>query len=228
MTTSNKPRIALLGAEHSFAIEVVEAAMRLGFEIAAAIVTGKLNWDMKPLHPILHPDEVSKLLASRPAIIGANGPSSKYRVVEKARALGFTKFETLCDPSAIIAGTATVKTGAFIGAGAVVGGSAEVKDFAIVNRNAALGHHCIMGEYSTIGPGAIIASSCYVCKGANLGAGAVLKPDIIVGEGAIVGAGAVVIRDVEPGTIVAGNPAREINKTSAWADRQTQGSGPTN
>jgi len=228
MTTKFETRVALLGAEDSFAIDVVEVAMRLWFEIAAAIVTGELNWDMKPLHPILQTDEVSKLLASRPAIIGANGPSSKYRVVEKARALGFTKFATLCDPSAIIAGTATIKTGAFINTGAVVGGSAEVKDFAIVNRNAALGHHSIMDEYSTIGPGVIIASSCYIAKGANLGAGAVLKPDIIIGEGAIVGAGAVVIRDVEPGTIVVGNPAREINKTSTWADRQTQGSKPIN
>ena len=47
-----------------------------------------------------------------------------------------------------------------------------------------------------------------VCKGASIGAGAVILPGITVGAKAMVGAGSVVTRDVEPGTIVVGNPAR--------------------
>jgi acetyltransferase-like isoleucine patch superfamily enzyme len=34
----------------------------------------------------------------------------------------------------------------------------------------------------------------------------------MVGEGAIIGAGSVVVKDVEPYTIVAGNPAHVIGK----------------
>ena len=47
-------------------------------------------------------------------------------------------------------------------------------------------------------------------EGASIGAGAIILPGITVGKGAMVGAGAVVTRDVDPGTLVTGNPAKFI------------------
>ena len=47
-----------------------------------------------------------------------------------------------------------------------------------------------------------------VCRGASIGSGAVILAGVTIGEGALVGAGAVVTRDVPPGTVVVGNPAR--------------------
>lgn len=41
---------------------------------------------------------------------------------------------------------------------------------------------------------------------------AIILPGITIGEGAVVGAGAIVTKDVEPYTIVAGNPATVIGK----------------
>jgi acetyltransferase-like isoleucine patch superfamily enzyme len=43
-----------------------------------------------------------------------------------------------------------------------------------------------------------------------IGCRALILPGVCIGEGSIVGAGAVVSKDVEPFTIVAGNPARPI------------------
>ena len=45
-------------------------------------------------------------------------------------------------------------------------------------------------------------------RGARVGAGAVLCPGVEIGEEAFVGAGAVVVKDVPPGVVVVGNPAR--------------------
>jgi UDP-2-acetamido-3-amino-2,3-dideoxy-glucuronate N-acetyltransferase len=49
-----------------------------------------------------------------------------------------------------------------------------------------------------------------VACGASIGSGAVVLGGLRVGEEAVVGAGAVVTRDVEPRTIVVGNPARAL------------------
>jgi acetyltransferase-like isoleucine patch superfamily enzyme len=52
-------------------------------------------------------------------------------------------------------------------------------------------------------------------RGARVGGAAVLLPGIEIGEEAFVGAGAVVLRDVEPGAVVVGNPARPIRQVPA-------------
>jgi UDP-2-acetamido-3-amino-2,3-dideoxy-glucuronate N-acetyltransferase len=53
-----------------------------------------------------------------------------------------------------------------------------------------------------------------VCRRASIGSGAVILCGITIGEGAFVGAGSVVTKDVEPYTVVAGNPARVLRKLS--------------
>jgi UDP-2-acetamido-3-amino-2,3-dideoxy-glucuronate N-acetyltransferase len=49
-------------------------------------------------------------------------------------------------------------------------------------------------------------------RGATVGAGAVVLPGVTIGERAMVGAGAVVTKDVEPDTVVVGNPARVVRR----------------
>jgi acetyltransferase-like isoleucine patch superfamily enzyme len=55
-----------------------------------------------------------------------------------------------------------------------------------------------------------------------IGEQAMLMPDVTIGPDAIVAAGSVVTRDVEPGTIVAGVPARVIGKVAAYVERLEQ------
>jgi len=57
------------------------------------------------------------------------------------------------------------------------------------------------------------------CKGgaiiedfAKIGANSTILPGVKIGENSLVGAGSVVVKDVSGGTVVAGNPSKEINK----------------
>jgi acetyltransferase EpsM len=89
-----------------------------------------------------------------------------------------------------------------------------------VSTNVSLGRHCHLnlgcqishdgrlGEFVTLSPGVLLAGAVVVEDDAFLGVGAVVLPGRRIGRGAVVGAGAVVVRDVAPGTTVAGNPAR--------------------
>jgi UDP-2-acetamido-3-amino-2,3-dideoxy-glucuronate N-acetyltransferase len=56
-----------------------------------------------------------------------------------------------------------------------------------------------------------------VRRGATIGSGSTILCGIEIGEDAIVGAGSVVTRDVPPGTVVAGNPARVLRKVQVQA-----------
>ncbi len=49
-----------------------------------------------------------------------------------------------------------------------------------------------------------------ICRGASLGSNATILGRVTVGANAVVGAGAVVTRNVPPGAVVAGNPARVL------------------
>jgi maltose O-acetyltransferase len=51
-----------------------------------------------------------------------------------------------------------------------------------------------------------------------LGARAIVLPGVTIGDDAIVGAGSVVTRDVAPGTVVAGNPARPLTSTEQYLE----------
>jgi len=51
-----------------------------------------------------------------------------------------------------------------------------------------------------------------VKQGASIGSGAVILCGVTIGEGAIVGAGSVVTKNVRARTIVAGNPARLLDR----------------
>jgi len=72
-----------------------------------------------------------------------------------------------------------------------------------------------------LGPGVMIANDlhpiCTECMlgptikvGARIGLNVTILPHVVIGENALVGAGAVVVRDVEPGTVVAGSPAKVL------------------
>jgi acetyltransferase-like isoleucine patch superfamily enzyme len=54
-----------------------------------------------------------------------------------------------------------------------------------------------------------------VRRAARVGGAAVLVPGVEIGEEAFIGAGAVVTRDVGPGEVVVGLPARVVRRVDA-------------
>ncbi len=54
-----------------------------------------------------------------------------------------------------------------------------------------------------------------VKRGASIGTSATILCGVVIGENALVGAGSVVTRDVPPGAVVVGNPARVIGRRGA-------------
>lgn len=56
-----------------------------------------------------------------------------------------------------------------------------------------------------------LSEATYIGKGVWIGYGSIILSGVKIGQNAVVAAGSVVIRDVAPGEIVAGNPAKVIS-----------------
>lgn len=82
-----------------------------------------------------------------------------------------------------------------------------------IGNNVALSPHVRIftatHDYSTLNL-EDIAASVIIEDYAWVGGGAIILPGVTIGKGAIIGAGSIVSKNVEPYSVVAGNPARKI------------------
>jgi UDP-perosamine 4-acetyltransferase len=141
--------------------------------------------------------------------IGDNRP--RQRLFEQARSAGFT-LPTVVHAAAQVADAARLAAGAQILVGAIVGPGAEIGENAIVNSGAIVEHDCRIAAHVHLATGCALAGGVVVSDRAHVGIGAIVLQGCTIGAGAIVGAGAVVTRDVSPGAVVVGCPARAAER----------------
>ena len=131
---------------------------------------------------------------------------------------------------------ARVEAGSIIRSGVILSDSAVVLMGAIINTKAEIGDYTMIDMNAVVGSGAIIKNNCHIGAGAVIagimepisekgviieenvliGANATILSGIHIGKNAIVGAGSVVTKNVEENMVVAGVPARVINKNVEW------------
>ena len=86
----------------------------------------------------------------------------------------------------------------------------------VVHEGTVIGADCVLQQSTTIGNKTLADGTAGACPvlgdGVDVGANAVIIGAIRIGDRAVIGAGAVVVKDVPPGAVVAGNPARVIGQ----------------
>jgi sugar O-acyltransferase (sialic acid O-acetyltransferase NeuD family) len=114
----------------------------------------------------------------------------------------------LIHPRADVGDTTTIGEGSVVTSGVVTTTHVTVGRGVLLNLNVTVGHNAVIGDCCVVNPGATISGGVTLGEGVLVGTGANILEGLTVGSGATVGAGAVVSRDVAPGDVVVGVPAR--------------------
>jgi sugar O-acyltransferase (sialic acid O-acetyltransferase NeuD family) len=135
----------------------------------------------------------------------------RQRLAEAIEAAG-GRAVALVDPSAIMAETARVDPGTYVGPLSIIAPHARVGRHVLVNTHVGVGHHAVVGDYAQLCPGVRVSGGCRIDAGAFLGSNAVVHPGQTIGEGASIGANSFVIRSVKPRFSMLGVPARIVSR----------------
>lgn len=134
------------------------------------------------------------------------------------------------EPGAIIRDMVTIEKNAVVMMGAVINIGAVIGEGTMVDMNAVVGARGTLGKNVHLGACSVVAgvleppsaTPVIIEDDVVIGANCVILEGVRIGKGAVVAAGSVVTKDVEPGAVVAGSPAKVIKMKDEKTAGKTQ------
>lgn len=118
---------------------------------------------------------------------------------------------TVIHPDASVGLRITLGEGVIVMRGAMVSNRATIGKGSIVLNGASVPHDCVIGDFVNVCDG-VTLGACWVGDDSFIGMGATTNSRIRIGRNVMVGLGAAVVHDIPDNVVVAGVPARVINR----------------
>lgn len=156
-----------------------------------------------------------------PLILGARAVIRSHTVIYAGNTIG-PRLQT--GHHVVIREANTIGADVSIGTASIIEHHVQIADGVRLHSRVFVPEYSILEAGCWLGPGVMVTNARYpisrgvkdrlegahIEAGAIIGANATLLPGVRIGARALVGAGAVVTKDVPPGMVVAGNPARVL------------------
>ena len=120
------------------------------------------------------------------------------------------KMISIVHPKALIDTKVTYGDNVIIEMGTAIHTHSTIGNNVFLGGEAMIGHHNTIGNHVLVGGNVSFGGAVIVEDYVSIGVGASIKPGVRLGKGCTVGVGAAVVKDVVPGTIVVGVPAKPI------------------
>jgi acetyltransferase EpsM len=197
-----RPGVCVIGAgDHAHVVSsVLEAA---GIPIAGHYDDDQRAWGTS-VGPARVLGPLSEIPSGAPAIIAIGDNDARKRIADTLD----LDWITAIHPFSWLDPGVRPGPGTLVCPGAIVMVGARVGAHVILNNRASVGHDAVVEDFAHLTV-AHLGGGARAGEGATLGLGSVVLSRRRVGAWATVGAGAVVTRDVRPGVVVIGIPARE-------------------
>jgi sugar O-acyltransferase (sialic acid O-acetyltransferase NeuD family) len=150
--------------------------------------------------------------------IGSDRTYLRRRALIERCGLPEERFATLIHPLAGVSPRARFGRGVCVNYGVSVAGNVTVGNHVWLGPASIVGHDSILDNYSLLAPGAVVSGLVHVGDSCYIGAGAQIRHQIVIGAGSLVGMAAVVVKDVAPGDVVVGNPARKLRAAATTVE----------
>jgi UDP-2-acetamido-3-amino-2,3-dideoxy-glucuronate N-acetyltransferase len=177
--------------------------------------------------PTLSPRSTAKREPLPPTVVGAGTVISTGAIVFAGSAIGE---RCILGDQSCIRERVTIADDVVVGRGSLVENDTTIGAFTRIQADAYITAYSTLEEHVFIAPCVVTTNDNYmgrtekrlallkgptIRRGARVGGGAILCPGIEIGAEAFVGAGAVVTKDVPPGVVVVGSPAKILREVPA-------------
>lgn len=120
------------------------------------------------------------------------------------------RFARVVHPMARVSPHASLGHNVLIMAGVVITYNARIGNHVCLLPNTVVHHDSAVEDFTLVGSNVTVAGNTTVGANCYIGSGTSIRNGLNIGAGALVGLGSNLIRDVGPGAVVAGNPAKPL------------------
>lgn len=156
-------------------------------------------------------DRTKDMLSEFEISIAIGDPAIREKVYNKVNNAG-VKLATLVHPGVYIDESSKVGEGVTICEGVTTTSCVVLEDNVYVHPHAVIGHDIRIGKHSVVGANSEIGGANIIGERVFIGFMAGTLDELKIGDDVEISAGSIVFRDIEPGMIVMGNPARVIRR----------------